>query len=572
MALSLVHALASAPAAVPAADNPIALNLSWIDFVMMGLYFVVVLGIGFVARMRVRSSMDFFLSGRSMPAWITGIAFVSANLGATEILGMAANGAQIGMSTLHYYLIGAVPAMVFLGLVMMPFYYGSKVRSVPEFMLRRFGKAPHLVNAISFAVSNILIAGINLFAMAIVIEAMIGWPEWLAIVVSAAFVLVYITLGGLSSAIYNEVMQFFVIIVALVPLTIVGLHRVGGWSGLVTAFEKTDTVEKLHAWAGTGIGDVSNPIGANWLAIVFGLGFVLSFGYWTTNFTEVQRAFSAKNMSAARRTPLIGAFPKLFIPFITVIPGLIAAAVLGNQLSGANNSGLTYNDVIPKLIQMYLPTGVLGIAVTGLLASFMAGMAANVSSFNTVFTYDIWQRYIKPNMPDIHYLKVGRWVTIIGVLVGILTAFIAAGAQNIMTYLQTLFSFFNAPLFGVFILGLIWKKMTPSAALWSYIAGIVAPALVYIAYLNNTKLFGSATAETLYGAMISFGTVLLVATIISFVTKPKPVSELSGLVYGIGKVDLKTDAVAGDTAWYRSPALLGTAALVLCVALYLPFL
>ncbi|WP_144763323.1 sodium:solute symporter family protein [Curtobacterium sp. 9128] len=552
-----------------AANNGIQLNLGWVDYLMIIVYFAVVIGIGFTARRQVRTSMDFFLSGRSMPAWITGLAFVSANLGATEILGMAANGAQIGMATLHYYLVGAVPAMVFLGLVMMPFYYGSKVRSVPEFMLRRFGKAPHLVNSIAFAVSNVLIAGINLYAMAIVIEAMLGWPEWLAIIVSAGFVLVYITLGGLSSAIYNEVMQFFVIIAGLIPLTIVGLHRVGGWGGLKEAIVKTQGVQHLQAWAGTGFGDVTNPIGANWLAIVLGLGFVLGFGYWTTNFTEVQRAFSAKNMSAARRTPLIAAIPKLFIPFIVVVPGLIAAAVVGNQFADGR---LTYNDAIPKLIQMYLPTGVLGVAVTGLLASFMAGMAANVSSFNTVFTYDIWQRYIKPNMPDVHYLKTGRWVTVAGVLVGIATAFIAAQAQNIMTYMQTLFSFFNAPLFAVFILGLLWKRMTTQGALWGYVLGIITPTITWIAYLVNPKLFATGTAETLYGAIISFVTVLVVGFVVSMFTKPKDEKDLGGLVYGVGKIDLHGDAVATDTAWYRSPALLGTVALVLCVVLYLPFL
>jgi solute:Na+ symporter, SSS family len=555
-----------------AAVDSIRLSLGWEDYLMLIVYFAVVIGIGFIARKRVRTSMDFFLSGRSMPAWITGLAFVSANLGATEILGMAANGAQIGMSTLHYYLIGAVPAMVFLGLVMMPFYYGSKVRSVPEFMLRRFGKAPHIANSLAFAISNVLIAGINLYAMAIVVEAMLGWPQWVAILVSAGFVLVYITLGGLSSAIYNEVMQFFVILAGLIPLTIVGLNRVHGWGGLTHALENTDSVKLLSTWAGTAVGHVTNPIGANWLAIVFGLGFVLSFGYWTTNFTEVQRAFSAKNMSAARRTPLIGALPKLFIPFIVVIPGLIAAAVLGNHLSATAGSGhLTYNDVIPKLMQMYLPTGVLGVAVTGLMASFMAGMAANVSSFNTVFTYDLWQRYVRPHMPDTHYLKTGRWVTVIGVLVGIATAFLAAQAANIMTYMQTLFSFFNAPLFAVFILGLIWKRMSPTAALWSYLAGIAAPAIVWIAYLNDSKLFSTATAETLYGSIISFVTVIVLGVAISLFTKAKAESELKGLVYGVGKVDLHTDAVVGDTAWYRSPALLGTVALVLCVVLYLPF-
>ncbi|MFW0155306.1 sodium:solute symporter family protein [Rothia sp. P6271] len=555
---------------VASADG-VRLDLHFVDYLMLIIYFVTVLAIGIIARRSVKTSMDFFLSGRSMPAWITGLAFVSANLGATEILGMAANGAEIGMSTMHYYFIGAIPAMVFLGLVMMPFYYGSKVRSVPEFMLRRFGRPAHLVNSLAFAVSNVLIAGINLYAMAIIIEAMLGWPQWVAIIVSALFVLVYITLGGLSSAIYNEVMQFFVIIAGLVPLTVVGMHRVGGWSGLKTALMNTEGVNKLHlsAWQGTEIGNVTNPIGANWLAIVLGLGFVLSFGYWTTNFTEVQRAFSAKNMSAARRTPLIGAFPKLFIPFIVVIPGMIAAATIGNQFADGT---LTYNDAIPKLIQMYLPSGVLGVAVTGLMASFMAGMAANVSSFNTVFTYDIWQEYVKPKMSDSYYLSTGRWVTVAGVLIGVFTAFLAAQFGNIMTYMQTLFSFFNAPLFAVFILGLLWKKMTPQAGLWGYVSGIIAPALVWIWYLNDPTLFETGTAGTLYMAIISFVTVMVVSVAVSMVTTPKAEEELTGLVYGIGTIDLTGDSVASDTAWYRSPALLGTIALVLCVLLYLPII
>ncbi|MFW0178713.1 sodium:solute symporter family protein [Rothia sp. P7208] len=555
---------------VASADG-VRLDLHFVDYLMLIIYFVTVLAIGIIARRSVKTSMDFFLSGRSMPAWITGLAFVSANLGATEILGMAANGAEIGMSTMHYYFIGAIPAMVFLGLVMMPFYYGSKVRSVPEFMLRRFGRPAHLVNSLAFAISNVLIAGINLYAMAIIIEAMLGWPQWVAIIVSAVFVLVYITLGGLSSAIYNEVMQFFVIIAGLVPLTVVGMHRVGGWSGLKTALMNTEGINKLHlsAWQGTEIGNVTNPIGANWLAIVLGLGFVLSFGYWTTNFTEVQRAFSAKNMSAARRTPLIGAFPKLFIPFIVVIPGMIAAATIGNQFADGT---LTYNDAIPKLIQMYLPSGVLGVAVTGLMASFMAGMAANVSSFNTVFTYDIWQEYIKPKMSDSYYLSTGRWVTVAGVLIGVFTAFLAAQFGNIMTYMQTLFSFFNAPLFAVFILGLLWKKMTPQAGLWGYVSGIIAPALVWIWYLNDPTLFETGTAGTLYMAIISFVTVMVVSVAVSMVTTPKAEEELTGLVYGIGTIDLTGDSVASDTAWYRSPALLGTIALVLCVLLYLPII
>ncbi|MEX3610248.1 sodium:solute symporter family protein [Rothia sp. LK2588] len=551
-----------------AAAEGVRLNLQFVDYTLLFIYFATVLAIGLIARRSVKTSMDFFLSGRSMPAWITGLAFVSANLGATEILGMAANGAEIGMSTMHYYLIGAIPAMVFLGLVMMPFYYGSKVRSVPEFMLRRFGRPAHLVNSLAFAVSNVLIAGINLYAMAIILEAMLGWSQWVAIVVSAAFVLAYITLGGLSSAIYNEVLQFFVIIAGLVPLTIVGIHQVGGWNGLKESLAKTEGVSNLHlnAWQGTGIGDVSNPIGANWLAIVLGLGFVLSFGYWTTNFTEVQRAFSAKNMSAARRTPLIGAFPKILIPSVVVLPGLIAAATIGNLFA---DGSLTYNEAIPKLIQMYLPSGVLGVAVTGLMASFMAGMAANVSSFNTVFTYDIWQEYVKPNKSDAYYLSTGRWITVIGVVIGVFTALLAAQFGNIMTYMQTLFSFFNAPLFAVFILGLLWKRMTPAAGLWGYIAGIVAPTILWIAYMNNPSLFDTATAETLYGAILSFVTVIVVSVVVSLITRPKPESELQGLVYGIGTIDITGDAVAGDEAWYRSPALLGTLALALCVVFYL---
>ena len=285
------------------------------------------LGIGFAAKRYIKTSLDYFLSGRSLPAWITGLAFISANLGALEILGMAANGAQFGVYTVHYYWIGAVPAMVFLGIVMMPFYYGSKVRSVPEYLRLRFNKQTHLFNALTFAFATVLIAGVNLYALALVLKLMLGWPILLGIVVAAVVVLAYITLGGLSSAIYNEVLQFFVILAALIPLTIVGLHDVGGWDGLKEATHKVNSKDELfHSWVGTGIGNVDNPLGASWIPIVFGLGFVLSFGYWTTNFAEVQRALSAKSLSAAQRTPLIGAYPKAFIPAVTIIPGLVALA------------------------------------------------------------------------------------------------------------------------------------------------------------------------------------------------------------------------------------------------------
>src|SRR6201994_2852212 len=326
-----------------------------------------------MARRAIATSEDFLLSGRSLPAWVTGLAFISANLGAIEILGMAANGAQYGLPTVHFYWIGAVPAMVFLGVVMMPFYYGSRVRSVPEFLLRRFNRPTHLFNALSFALAAVLIAGVNLFALALVINALIGWPIWLSIVLSAGFVLIYITLGGLSGAIYNEVLQFFVIIAGLVPLVIIGLKDVGGWDGLQAKINKP---EFFNSWSGTHVGSWTNPLG-DWIGIVMGLGFVLSFGYWTTNFAEVQRALSAKDLSAAQRTPLIGAFPKIFIPGLTIIPGLIALAVIPKL---GTPKGASYNDAIPLLMGKYLPNGALGVALAGLLAAFMAGAAAGTGT------------------------------------------------------------------------------------------------------------------------------------------------------------------------------------------------
>ncbi|MCW2638939.1 MAG: Na+/galactose cotransporter, partial [Dactylosporangium sp.] len=414
------------------AQSGLRLNLNALDYTLLALYFVTVLGVGFAVRRAISTSADFFLSGRALPAWVTGLAFVSANLGAIEILGMAANGAQYGMMTVHYYWVGAVPAMVFLGIVMMPFYYGSKVHSVPEYLRRRFNPPAHLLNAISFAVAQVLIAGVNLYALALVMRALVGWPLWLSIIVAAAFVLVYITLGGLSSAIYNEVLQFFVILAGLVPITVLGLMKVGGMSGLFAEVRHSPLGEAgLHTWIGTG--SSHNPLGANWIGIVFGLGFVLSFGYWTTNFAEVQRALSARNMTAARLTPIIGAYPKLVIPAVTVIPGLIALVTVKGL--GSKTGDLQYNNAIPLLMRDLLPNGVLGIAVTGLMASFMAGMAANVSGFNTVFTYDLWQSYFKRDKPDDYYLRVGRIVTVVGVLIGIGTAFIAAGFSNIMNYI-----------------------------------------------------------------------------------------------------------------------------------------
>ena len=551
------------------AASGLRLDLDLFDYLILAFYFITVLGIGFAARRAIKTSADFFLSGRSMPAWVTGLAFVSANLGALEIIGMAANGAQYGLMTLHYYWVGAVPAMVFLGIVMMPFYYGSKVRSVPEFLRLRFNNWTHLFNAISFAVAQVLIAGVNLYALALILQALLGWPLWLSIVIGAAIVLTYISIGGLSSAIYNEVLQFFVILAGLIPITVIGLVKVGGIDGL---FEKVRASKlgdaALHTFANTGSSD--NPLGANWIGIVFGLGFVLSFGYWTTNFAEVQRALSAKDMSAARRTPIIGAFPKLLIPVVTVIPGLIALVTVKGL--GADKGDLVYNNSIPLLMRDLLPNGVLGVAVTGLVASFMAGMAANVSGFNTVFTYDIWQAYVQKDRDDDYYLRVGRYATVVGVIVGIGTAFIAAGFSNIMDYIQALFSLFNAPLFATFIVGMFWKKMSPWAGFWSLFLGFLSSLILYIGYLADVFKFNSDLEESFWGAGTAFVTACVVAVVVTMFTPSKPEEELRGLVYGLGGPSTSSEViVAGDKVWWRNPILLGGIAVGLAIVLYIPF-
>jgi SSS family solute:Na+ symporter len=550
--------------------DELRLDTNVADYLILVIYFVAVLGIGFAARRYIKTSLDYFLSGRSLPAWITGLAFISANLGALEILGMAANGAQFGVATVHYYWIGAVPAMVFLGLVMMPFYYGSRVRSVPEYLRLRFNRPTHLFNALTFAFATVLIAGVNLYALALVLKLLLGWPIIVGIVVAAAIVLVYITLGGLSSAIYNEVLQFFVILAALVPLTLVGLHDVGGWDGLKDAVTnaKGGGDPLLHSWKGTGVGNVTNPLEASWIPIVFGLGFVLSFGYWTTNFAEVQRALSAKSLNAAQRTPLIGAYPKIFIPAITIIPGLVALVTIKGL--GGDNPDLEYNNAIPLLINEYLPNGMLGVALAGLLAAFMAGVAANVSAFNTVVTYDLWEPYVKPGESDDCYIRFGRIATTGGILIGIGTALIASGYNNIMDYIQLLFSFFNAPLFATFIVGMFWRRMTPWAGFWGLVAGTLGAAAAHFAHAWEIINLGSDQAAAFWGAIVAFVADALVTVIVTLVTAPKPVDELQGLVYGMANV--AEEAPASERAWYRRPLPLGLGALGLTVVLNLLFI
>nr|WP_246300612.1 sodium:solute symporter family protein [Actinopolyspora biskrensis] len=539
---------------------------------MLALYFLFVLGIGYLARRSVSSSLDFFLSGRSLPAWVTGLAFVAANLGAIEIIGMSANGAQYGMPTMHYFWIGAIPAMLFLGVVMMPFYYGSKVRSVPEFMLRRFGKPAHLVNAISFALAQLLIAGVNLFLLASIVNVLLGWPLWVSVLMAAAIVLSYTGLGGLSAAIYNEVLQFFVIVAALLPLTIVGLTKVGGWQGLVDKVSAQAGAHQLSAWPGnelTGFG--SNFLSV--LGIVFGLGFVLAFGYWTTNFVEVQRAMASKSMSAAQRTPIIGAFPKMLIPFLVIVPGMIAAVSVQDMVvfKQQGEGNVDYNDAILLLMRDLLPNGILGVALAGLLASFMAGMAANLSSFNTVFTYDIWQAYVVRNRSDGYYLSMGRWVTVGATVAAVGTAFIASGYSNLMDYLQQLFSLFNAPLFATFILGMFWKRMTPTAGWLGLVLGTCASLSIFLlAETGVLELPGQGASFV--GAGAAFAVDIVVSVAVSVVTTPKPAAELTGLVYGLTPKADRTAATTGeDAGWYRRPGVLAGIVLVLIVILNIVF-
>jgi SSS family solute:Na+ symporter len=544
-----------------------------VDYVILGIYFVVVLGIGFVARLSIKTDLDFFLSGRSLPAWITGLAFIAANLGALEILGQAANGAQYGVPAVHYYWIGAVPAMVFLGIVMMPFYYGAKVRSVPEYLRLRFNDPTHAFNAATFAIATVLISGVNLFALALIIHLMLGWSVTVAIFVAAALVLVYITLGGLTSAIYNEVLQFFIIVAALLPLTLVALHAVGGISGLenkVKAFKKLGN-PGLHAWQGLAIHHVTNPLASDWVGVVFGLGFVLSFGYWTTNFAEVQRALSASNISAARRTPLIGAFPKIFLPAIIILPGLIAVVTVKGL--GGTSVNLQYNTAIPHLIGNYLPEGMLGIAVTGMMAAFMAGVAANVTAFNTVVTYDLIQAYFVKDRDSGFYLRSGRLVTILGILVSVATAFIAKGYSNIMNYIQTLFSIFNAPLFATFIIAMFWKRATAWGGFFSIVAGTAAAyATNRLAAYKVIFHFGSALSASFWQAIIAFLVDAFVIVAVSLVTKPKPREELQGLVWGMETKDPDAEVDPRDKLWWRSPVLLGGVAIVILIILNIIFI
>jgi solute:Na+ symporter, SSS family len=530
------------------------MHLAWIDYLIIGLYCAFVLGVGFALKKFMRTSLDFFLSGRRIPAWITGLAFISANLGALELMGMAASGAKYGMLTTHFYWIGAIPAMIFVGLCMMPFYYGSRARSVPEYLRLRFDEKTRAFNALTFAVMTILASGINLYAMALVFKLMLGWSIHATILLSALVVLIYTFLGGLTSSIYNEVLQFFLIVFGILPLAIMAVAEAGGWRGLAARMPAGFT----HMWSNLGHAS-ANPMGVDWFELVAGLGFVLSFGYWCTDFLVVQRALAAREMAAAQKTPLIAALPKMFIPFLVIVPGMAAWVLLRKPIS---LMGGNYNMALPLLLAHFYPPGMLGVGITALLASFMSGMAGNVTAFNTVWTYDIYQSYIRRGASDAHYLEMGRIATVGGVALSIAAAYVALRFNNIMDYLQLIFSFVNAPLFATFLLGMFWKRTSSNGAFYGLVCGTAAAALHYAATLRGWFSYGSEMAANFDRAIYAWAVCFAVTVLISLFTLPRAEQELGGLVYS-----LTERTTYGHLKLWRRPVTLAVGVAIFAFAL-----
>jgi SSS family solute:Na+ symporter len=600
----LMLAQDTAPAAVVnqvvSAGAPVSSHIEMgnVDYVILIIYFAFVLGIGIILKRFTKSSEDFFSSGRSLPAWICGLAFISANLGAQEVIGMGASGAKYGIMTSHFYWVGAIPAMVFIGIFMMPFYYGSKARSVPEYLALRFDEKTRGFNAITFAVMTVFSSGISMYALAKLLELLLHkegqflWSFNFSLMASAIIVLVYITMGGLTSAIYNEVLQFFLIVLGFVPLAYLGLRDAGGWSGLVAKLHTVATANNLPAeslnrsWAFMGHG-ADNPMGVNWFTMVFGLGFVLSFGYWCTDFLVVQRAMAAKDMSAARRTPLIAAVPKMLFPALVILPGMVAVALTYAGAHGTSGFALPpkgnsydYDLATPLMLAHYFPQGLLGLGLTALMASFMSGMAGNVTAFNTVFTYDIYQSYISPGRTDQHYLTVGRVTTVVGILISIAAAYLAAQFNNIMDMLQLVFGFVNAPLFATFLLGMFWKRTTGHGAFFGLLGGTVAAALhhgltlpagspvgIKGGWITVLHTYPVEMSQNFTAAIYAFMGCFVVTVLVSVLTpKIKTDEELTGLVYSL------TPKIKNlDLPWYKQPATLGIIVLLAAVILNIIF-
>jgi SSS family solute:Na+ symporter len=565
------------------------IQLGTIDYTILIIYFVFVLGIGWALRRVIRSSDDFFLSGRSIPAWIAGLAFISANLGAQEVIGMAASGAKYGIMTSHFYWVGAMPAMVFVGLFMMPFYYGSRARSVPEYLKLRFDEKTRGLNAITFAIMTIFSSGISMYALAKLLELVIGWSFHASIILSAVIVLVYIFLGGLTSAIYNEVLQFFLIVLGFLPLVLLGLKDVGGWSGLTARLATVATNAGFepgawsHSWRYMDAPS-HNPMGIEWFGLVMGLGFALSFGYWCTDYLVVQRAMAAGSMNAARRTPLIAAIPKMFMPLLVILPGMLAIglhASRGGFLPIGSDGQPNYNLAIPMMLAHYMPSGVLGLGLTALMASFMSGMAGNVTAFNTVWTYDIYQSYIRPGRSDGHYLRVGHAATVFGILASVLAAYGATRFNNILDLLQLVFSFVNGPLFATFLLGMFWRRTTGHGAFYGLLTGTVTAALHYGLTLPRGAVPGikggflgavlhtypSEMALNFWTALFAWTGCFVATLVISLLTtRNKTDKELVGLVYSLTP-RLKEDYLP----WYKRPLVLAVFVLVVSTVLNVIF-
>ena len=544
------------------------MTLSFVDYAILALYFGFVLGIGWVLKKSVSTSEDFLTSGRSVPVWITSLAFVAANLGAQEVIGMCASGAKYGIMTAHFYWVGAIPAMLFVGVFMMPFYYGSRARSVPEYLKLRFDEKTRGFNAVTFAAMTVFSSGISMYALGLLFQLVLGWSFTASVMLSALIVLVYTYTGGLTSAIYNEVLQFFLIVLGFAPLAILAVSKAGGWEGMTARLPAAYTSSWQY------MGDASqNPMGVEIFAMVAGLGFVLSFGYWCTDFLVVQRAMAADSMSAARRTPLIAAFPKMFLPFIVILPGLAALALTqgntGYQLPPKGNS-YDYDQALTTLMAQFYPSGMLGVGLTALMASFMSGMAGNVTAFNTVWTYDIYQSYIRRNAPDSHYLAVGRWTTVVGIALSIATAYLAQLYNNIMDLLQLVFGFVNAPLFATFLLGMFWRRTTGHGAFLGLVSGTAAAALTHgmtVAegkggWLAQTTTFPSTMAQNFWIAIWAWTVCFVVTIVVSLATRPKADAELENLVYGLTK--LPSDE---GVPWYQRPAPLAIVVAIICIAL-----
>jgi SSS family solute:Na+ symporter len=557
----LLHSFLS-PLAIWQASNNRLISLAPADILIIILYFMMVLGIGIYLKKFSNTSDDFFMAGRDMSAWVAGLSFLSANLGALELMGWAAAAYQYGILATHFYWIAAFPAMVFLGLVMMPFYYISNTHSVPGYLQLRFGESTRALSGISFAFMTVLMSGINMYAMALVMKVVLGWNIHFSIWVSSLTVAVYVTLGGLYSAIFNEVLQFFLIWLGALAIPILGLIEAGGWNGLVSKIQERVSGDYVHLWAPLGSFS-SNPMGVNWAGIVLGLGGVIAFGYWTTDFLVVQRAMTARDLRSAKMAPIIASYFKMFVPLIVILPGLLALGLLPFKLvpqSAAGQGMHSYNEVLPLMLARYCGPGLLGLGVTALIAGFMSGMAGNVSAFATVWTYDIYRPYIRKRETDQHYLRVGRWCTILGVIASIGTAYLVTHFQSIMDYMQALVSFFIAPLFGTVILGMLWKRATNKGGFWGLLTGTVSSIAMYTAVLIHPEWLryialspdAKPMAENLYRALWSWLICVGVTVVVSLCTEAKPSAVLKNLVWAY--TDIPNDR---DQPLYKRPLLWG---------------